>query len=201
MHRTEEKQRNIDTMKRLVAGDEDAFREVLELYKDPLYSFLRRFLNDQNLVEDVFQETFLQLYTSRETFNVERPLKPWLFTIAANKAKDALRKIKRTSSISLGAIGEPGESSIDDVLNSITSFEQTPDDDVLKEETAVRVRKLISEMPENLRTILVLAFFKQFSYKQMAEILEIPIGTVKSRLHSAVVQFTKRWNVNEKENQ
>ena len=86
------------------AGNELAFREIVERYKNPLYSFLRRFLNKQDLVEDVFQETFLQLYTSRDKFDSSRPLHPWLFTIAANKAKDALRKMQRTSAMSLGAI-------------------------------------------------------------------------------------------------
>ncbi len=174
-------------------GDEEAFKEIVSRYKNPLYGFLRRFLNQQDLVEDVFQDTFLQLYISKDSFDQGRPLRPWLFTIAANKAKDALRKIQRHSTVSLGAIADTGDATVDDVVNILISYEITPDQEVSEDETKARVRAIIAEMPENLKAILILAYFEQFSYKQMAEILSIPIGTVKSRLHTAVVHFTRKW--------
>ena len=188
-------QKNDDTelLVRYMAGDEDAFGEIVSLYKNPLYAFLRKFLNQQALVEDVFQDTFLQLYTSREKFDTDRPLRPWLFTIAANKAKDALRKIQRRSEMSLGTAAISEEVSIDDLFNMLSSYEQTPLDEVSKDETAQQVRVIIADLPENLRIILTLSYFEQFSYKQMAEILSIPIGTVKSRLHTAVLQFAQKW--------
>ena len=180
-------------LQRYKEGDEDAFREIVTRYKNPLYAFLRRFLNRQDLVEDVFQETFLQLYSSKDKFDISRPLHPWLFTIAANKAKDALRKMQRESAMGMGAIADAGGVSVDDVVNLLTSYQTTPLDEASGSETAQRVREIIAKMPENLRGILILAYFEQFSYKQMAEILSIPIGTVKSRLHTAVVHFMKKW--------
>jgi len=77
--------------------------------------------------------------------------------------------------------------SFDDMLNTITSDPTMPYEELQKNETALRVDQIISSMPDNLREILLLSYFKRFSYKQMAEILSIPIGTVKSRLHTAVV--------------
>ena len=174
-------------------GHEEAFRVIVTRYKNSLYAFLRRFINQQDIVEDVFQETFLQLYSSRDSFDADRPLRPWLFTIAANKAKDALRKIQRQSTLSMGTIADAGDVSLDEVVNILSSYETTPDDEVTRDETARRVRQVIADMPENLRAILILAYFEQFSYKHMAEILSIPIGTVKSRLHTAVVHFMKKW--------
>ncbi|MCD6393367.1 MAG: sigma-70 family RNA polymerase sigma factor [Planctomycetes bacterium] len=194
-----DKYTDAELLKRYREGDETAFREIVERYKNPLYSFLRRFLNRQDLVEDVFQETFLQLFASRDSFDTSRPLRPWLFTIAANKAKDALRKMQRHSSMSIGAIADSGDVSVDDVINILTSYKTTPADEVTTEETARRVREVVADMPENLRGILILAYFEQFSYKHMAEILSIPIGTVKSRLHTAVMHFTKRWNAANRE--
>lgn len=182
-----------ELLQRYRKGDEQAFREIVNRYKNPLYAFLRRFVNQDDVVEDVFQETFLQLYASRDSFDANRPLRPWLFTIAANKAKDALRKMQRQSSMSMGAIADAGEFSLDEVVNILTSYETTPEDEVSSEETAQRVRQIVAEMPDNLRGILILAYFEQFSYKHMAEILSIPIGTVKSRLHTAVVYFMKKW--------
>jgi RNA polymerase sigma-70 factor (ECF subfamily) len=85
------------------------------------------------------------------------------------------------------------ELSFDDMLNTVTADETMPYDELQKNETATRVGRIVADMPENLREILILAYFQRFSYKQMAEILGIPIGTVKSRLHTAVGRFAKEW--------
>ena len=182
-----------ELLTRYTEGEEAAFREIVNRYKNGLYAFLRMFLNRRELVEDVFQETFLQLFSSRESFDTNRPLRPWLFTIAANKAKDALRKWQRKNAIPIGTMTDSEDLSFDDMLNSVTSDSTMPYEQLQKGETAVRVRRIIADMPENLREILVFAYFNRFSYKQMAEILSIPIGTVKSRLHTAVGRFAKEW--------
>jgi len=176
-----------------IEGDEAAFREIVSRYKNILYAFLMQFLNRRDLVEDAFQETFLQLFTSRESFDTSRPLRPWLFTIAANKAKDALRKQQRTAAIPIGSIADSQEMSFDEMLNTLTSDTTTPYKNLEKSETALRVGQIIANMPENLREILILAYFNKFSYKQIAQMLSIPIGTVKSRLHTAVGRFAKEW--------
>ncbi|MHC4426762.1 MAG: RNA polymerase sigma factor [Planctomycetota bacterium] len=178
---------------RYTAGEEAAFGEIVNRYKNSLYAFLRQFLNRHDLVEDVFQETFLQLFASRESFDKSRPLRPWLFTIAANKAKDALRKWQRTSAVAIGTMADSQELSFDDMLNSVTSDRTLPYEELQKDETASLVGQIIADMPDNLREILILAYFQRFSYKQMAKILGIPIGTVKSRLHTAVGRFAKEW--------
>jgi len=188
-----QKPTDAELLARFAEGDEAAFREIVNRYKNGLYSFLKQFLSHQDMVEDVFQETFLQLFTSRDSFDASRPLRPWLFTIAANKAKDALRKRQRTDAIPIGSIADSQEMSFDDVLNTLTSDTTMPYDNLQKSETASRVGQIITNMPENLREILILAYFDKFSYKQMASILSIPIGTVKSRLHTAVGRFAKEW--------
>ncbi|MHC4423376.1 MAG: RNA polymerase sigma factor, partial [Planctomycetota bacterium] len=186
-----DKESDAELLNRYAAGEEAAFREIVNRYKNSLYAFLWKFLNRHDLVEDVFQETFLQLFTSRQSYDPTRSLRPWLFTIAANKAKDALRKQQRTAAIPIGTIAESQDLSFNDVLNALTSDRTMPYEQLQQDEIAVRVRKIIADMPENLREILILAYFSKFSYKQMAEILSIPIGTVKSRLHTAVGRFGK----------
>jgi len=188
-----EKLSDAELLSRAAAGDEGAFREIVNRYKNGLYAFLRNFLNRYDLVEDVFQETLLQLYTSQASFDTSRPLRPWLFTIAANKAKDALRKMQRTAAIPIGAMTGPEEMSFNDALNVLTATEVRPYEQLQTDETAESVRRIIADMPENLREILILAYFNKFSYKQMAQVLSIPIGTVKSRLHTAVGRFAKEW--------
>lgn len=194
MEHTFDQMKDSELLQRYMEGDEAAFREIVRRYKHSLYAFLRQFLNRMDLVEDVFQETFLQLFNSRESFDLNRPLRPWLFTIAANKAKDALRKAQRTSAVSIGAISDEQDMSFDEMLNTLSSNNSIPYDELEKSETRARVDQVIANMPANLREILVLAYFSKFSYKQMAETLSIPIGTVKSRLHTAVARFAKDWN-------
>jgi len=188
-----EKLTDAELLARYAAGDEDSFREIVARYKNSLYAFLKQFLNKRDMVEDVFQETFLQVFASRESFDTDRPLRPWLFTIAANKAKDALRKSQRAAAIPIGTISESQEMSFDDVLNTLNFDTTMPYEELERNETASRVGQVIADMPGNLREILILAYFNRFSYKQMAEILSIPIGTVKSRLHTAVARFAKDY--------
>jgi len=184
-----------ELLNRYVAGEEDAFQELVGQYKDSLYGFLRRFLSRSDLVEDVFQETFMQLYVSRGTFDVSRPLRPWLFTIAANKAKDALRRMQRSESTYLGNMFGSDDYSMDDALNVLDCDVTMPHDELIKSETAHAVKRVISKMPEKLREIILLAYFHKFSYAEIARILEIPVGTVKSRLHTAVARFAEDWEM------
>ncbi len=180
-------------LERYAAGEEEAFQELMGRYRDSVYAFLRRFLSRSDMVEDVFQETFLQLFVSRDTFDVSRPLRPWLFTIAANKAKDALRRMQRTESTQLGNMFGTEESSIDDVINAFEHNDQMPYDDLIRDERADSVKRTLNRLPEKLREIILLAYFHKFSYAEIAGMLDIPIGTVKSRLHTAVGRFAELW--------
>jgi RNA polymerase sigma-70 factor, ECF subfamily len=182
-----------ELLKRYAAGEEDAFQELVRQYKDSLYAFLRRFLNRSDLIDDVFQETFMQLYVSRNTFDLSKPLRPWLFTIAANKAKDALRRSQRVDSTNLGSMFDNEESSVDDVLNTLDHDEHMPYDNLIKDETAAAVQRVISRIPAKLREILILGYYHKFSYAEIAGMLKIPVGTVKSRLHTAVGRFAEDW--------
>jgi RNA polymerase sigma-70 factor (ECF subfamily) len=182
-----------ELLKRYAAGEEEAFQELVRQYRDSVYAFLRRFLSQSDLVDDVFQETFMQLYVSRDTYDLSRPLRPWLFTIAANKAKDALRRMQRIDSANLGSMFDSDEHSIDDVLNTLDCDTRMPYDDLIRHETAESVKRIISRMPTKLREILVLAYFHKFSYAEIAGVLGIPVGTVKSRLHTAVGRFAEDW--------
>jgi RNA polymerase sigma-70 factor (ECF subfamily) len=187
------KNSDAELLKLYESGNEEAFRELTNRYKDNLYAFLRRFLGRQDLVEEVFQETFLQMYNSRDSFDRSRPLKPWLFTIAANKAKDKLRSRQRKSAMSIGNIADSNEMSFEEMVNTLSSDNTEPYSELIGKERSERVREIISNMPETYREILIFAYFNQFSYKQIADILSIPIGTVKSRLHTAVGRFAKEW--------
>ena len=175
-------------------GDIPAFRTLIQRHQDDLLRFLVRLTGDRQTAEDVFQETFLQVHISADTFDATRRFKPWLFTIAANKARDMLRKKLRRQEVDLSAPvnrdpAEGGQTFIDLMEVSIPP----PDEGLQSQERDQLVQKAVDRMPQSLKEILLLAYFQRLSYAQIAEELDIPLGTVKSRLHSAVASFAKQW--------
>ena len=175
-----------------VGGDRAAFAELIGRYRDQLLHFLTRFLGSATSAEDVFQETFVQVHLSAEMFDVSRRFKPWLFTIAANKARDYHRKHGRQTVLSLSAPmdwGHEGRPYVD-LLQAELPSPQTP---ILDAERSRLVKSVVDSLNPHLREILLLSYFQRLSYNQIADTLEIPLGTVKSRLHTAVAAFAKTW--------
>lgn len=173
-----------------IDGDHGALRLLIERYHDPLIAFLTRLMGNRTEAEDVFQDTFLQIHQSLDTFDQTRRFKPWLFTIAANKGRDALRKRKRRHAVSLSApIDHDGGELVDLMEISVPEIGT----ELQREEQSAMVQTALDELPDRLREILLLAYFQKMSYAQVAEIFGIPIGTVKSRLHSAVAKFASAW--------
>lgn len=174
-------------------GDTSSFRALIERYHDPLIRFLNRLMGDRAAAEDVFQDTFLQVHQSIATFDATRRFKPWLFTIAANKGRDALRKNQRRSTVSLsasvgGSDGE-GRSFVDLMAIDLPG----PGSEIEAEEQSVMVQRAIDAMSPRLKEVLLLAYYQKLTYQQIADLFGVPIGTIKSRLHSAVASFATKW--------
>ena len=175
-------------------GDRAAFTKLMGRYSNELLHFLTRFLGSRAAADDVFQETFLQIHLSADTFDTERRFKPWLFTIAANKARDYHRKHSRSSAMSLSAsIDSDGEG--ERFVDLLQAKIPNPDMPLLDAERSRLVKMAIDSLPVHLREILLLSYFQGFSYNQIADSLEIPLGTVKSRLHTAVAAFARAWKL------
>lgn len=174
-------------------GDRNSFAQLMARYQRELYHFLVRFLGDRAAAEDVFQETFLQVHQSADQFDLSRRFRPWLFTIAANKARDLIRSQARRPTNPLSASISPGDDESGEFIDLMQSTAAMPDDSIQREELQELVKKTVMHMPDHLREILLLSYFHQFPYKQISDILDIPLGTVKSRLHAAVAHFADRW--------
>lgn len=174
-------------------GDRTSFTQLMERYQRELFHFLVRFLGDRAAAEDVFQETFLQVHQSADQFDPQRRFRPWLFTIAANKARDLMRSNARRPTSPLQAAISNSDDSSGQFIDLMSANTELPGDPMEKEEIQAKVRQAVMNLPENLREILLLSYFHQFPYKQISDILQIPLGTVKSRLHAAVAQFADRW--------
>ena len=176
------------------AGATELLEVLINRYSKELYGFLARFLGDATLAQDVFQETFLQIHLSKHTFTQGRRFRPWLFTVAANKARDAMRARGRQRTVSIDASpGSNQDGQAGSFVDLIASGELTPSQKYSKAEAAELVQEVVAQMPDHLREVLILAYFQQLPYKEIADIVEIPVGTVKSRLHTALGSFAKLW--------
>jgi RNA polymerase sigma-70 factor (ECF subfamily) len=183
-------------------GDEGAFRALIDRYHDDLMRFLYRMVGDRQGAEDVFQEAFLQAHLSGSTFDQSRRFRPWFFTIAANKARDLLRKNKRRRMLELSApVGGRGGGSAGGVsfVDLLEIDVDAPGERMDLDERDALVQRVLDSMSPTLREVLLLAYFQRLSYAQIADDLGIPLGTVKSRLHAAVAAFGRGWKALVKE--
>jgi len=180
-------------IERYRAGETQAFDALVRRYRNELFHFLIRFMGKRSAAEDVFQNAFIQVHQSLDTFDTDRRFKPWLFTIAANKGRDFMRKQKRRPTVPLSApISRSGDEG-QDFVDLMQADLPMPDERMQDEELAGKVRQAVDAMPEHLREILMLAYFEKLPYAEIADVLGIPLGTVKSRLHAAVGQFAEKW--------
>lgn len=176
------------------SGETGALEVLIDRHHDKLMRFLIRLLNDKSAADDVFQETFIQVHLSADTYDAERRFEPWLFTIAANKARDLLRKTSRRKALDLSSpIQGAGSSDGATFADLLAGPGQTAAVEVTTSERERLVQRAVSDLPVSLREVILLAYFQKMSYNQIADVLQIPLGTVKSRLHSAVATFGKRW--------
>jgi len=177
-------------------GARDAFGLLVRRYERELYGYLRRYLGDANLADDVFQNTFLQLYTKVDTYQIGRPVRPWLYTIATHQAIDAMRRAGRHQALSLEQQRERGaDGEVRTLIGMLEAQDPGPRDLAQLEERRLSVRASVDRLPEFLRQVVVLAYYQGLKYREIAEVLAIPVGTVKSRLHAALVKLQEAWNV------
>ncbi len=176
------------------AGDASAFEHLIRRHHDDLLRFLVRLTGDRAAAEDVFQDAFLQVHISASTFDTTRRFKPWLFTIAANKGRDHLRKKTRRRTLTLSApVGGSGGDSGVSFIDLMEVDCKAPNDAMDEAERDAQVQEAVDRLPWTLREILLLAYFQKLTYAQIADELGIPLGTVKSRLHASVAAFAKQW--------
>jgi RNA polymerase sigma-70 factor, ECF subfamily len=182
-------------LERFLQGHQDAFAALVCRYERELYGYLRRYLGDASLAEDVFQNTFLQLYTRIRTYESGRPVRPWLYTIATHQAIDALRRAGRHQAISLDQHREEsGNGDLQNLVSLLQSRGPSPLEQVQTDERKELIRESVDRLPDFLRQVVVLAYYQGLKYREIADILNIPVGTVKSRLHSALLRLQEAWN-------
>jgi RNA polymerase sigma-70 factor (ECF subfamily) len=175
-------------------ADPEAFPELVHRYERELYSYLRRYLGDAPMAEDAFQATFLQVHLKCDQFDEGRRFRPWLYTIATNQAIDAQRRNKRHKSVSLDRNTRPeGSDDVGSLMDLLTSREPAPETRIESTQRRDWVRNAVEGLPDGLRDAVRLVYYQGLKYREAADILDIPVGTVKSRLHSAILKLNESW--------
>jgi RNA polymerase sigma-70 factor, ECF subfamily len=168
-------------------GNRDAFEELVHRYERELYRYLRRRLGDAHLAEDAFQTTFLQVHLKCQQFEAGRRFRPWLYAIAGHQAVDLLRRNRRHKAVSLDAAREDGSDDKRQPLGSLLENEGAdPGQRLRRIEDRQWTRLALRKIPTKARQVLVLVVHKGLAYREAAKVLGIPVGTVKSRMHSAL---------------
>jgi RNA polymerase sigma-70 factor (ECF subfamily) len=184
-----------DLLARLRAGQRDLFGTLVRRYERELYGYLRRYLGDDDLAADVFQNTFVQVFVKIEQYQTGRPARPWLYAIATNQAIDALRRRKRRVDGRADPLlaGEEGGDGGRPLFEVLRDRDLGPVEQAEGAETRQLVRDAVDRLPDLLRQVVVMAYFQGLRYQEIADALDIPLGTVKSRLHAALAKLTEAW--------
>jgi len=162
-------------------GDQKAYADLLSRYNGPLYNLLYRMVHSKEETEDLVQEAFMKAFAALPTFNEEFAFSTWLYKIAINNTIDHLRK-KRLRTYSLD---KPIQSKEGEVKREYPDLTWEADKEVLSTEKTTIISKAIDELPEKYRIAIVLRHSEEKSYEEIAEILNIPLGTVKARIFRA----------------
>lgn len=176
-----------------LAGEPGRFEQLVRRHNRELYHFLVRFTGNRAAAEDLVQEAFLQVHVSAAGFDLSRRFRPWLFAIAANKARDMMRWRSRRPELPLEGGSSGSDESGGSLLELLSGQDRDPSDCLAEQEHQQLVREVVEQMPDHLREALILGYYHRLAYKEIAEILAIPLGTVKSRLHAAVGHFAREW--------
>lgn len=176
-------------------GDRELFAQLVYRYERELYSYLRRYLGDAALAEDVFQLSFLQVHLKCDQFVPGRRFRPWLYAIATHQAIDARRRDRRHRIRSLDEALDDGTMADSARLTDVLESGQAGPDTVAEDaERARQIRETLEALPESMNAIIQLVYYQGMKYREAAEVLDIPVGTVKSRMHAAIARLTEQWS-------
>ncbi len=177
------------------SGDRGLYETLMRRYEREIYSYLRRYIGNAELAEDAFQGTFLQVHLKCHQFDPSRRFRPWLYAIATNQAIDVQRRNKRHRMVSLDR-SSSGER--DDRTNSwsekLVGNSTDPHRAAADEENSRWVHESVSSLGESMQQVIQLVYYQGLKYREAAEALGIPVGTVKSRLHAAVQRLGLLWD-------
>ena len=164
-------------------GNENAYIELVNRYKDKLINFIFNYLGDIESSEDVVQETMIKLYQKKHYYKEIAKFSTWLYTIAKNLANTELRKRKQRKTTLLSQFSK------DDKMYDLPSNDIEVGQEIQTEIVSKIIREAVDQLSEKFKTVITLRDIQQLSYEDISEIIDVPIGTVKSRINRARLQL------------
>lgn len=177
---------DVEVMSEVAAGNTEAYGKIVNRYRGRLYSFVFRFVNDRETAEDIVQETFLRAFRKRREYRAIANFSTWLFTIAGNLAKSELRRRKRWRLFSLHK-DDDSETGIE-----LPDESYMPDRMTESSIANVQIQEAIQSLPASYRQVVLLRDVEGLSYQEIAEIIQSPVGTVKSRVNRARLRLQQK---------
>ena len=170
---------------RFQKGDEQSYIELVNRYRDRIINFIYRFEKDTESAEDIVQDALLKVYTHKHYYKNIAKFSTWLYTIAGNLAKTELRKKKTRKVTNLSQMGP------EDKDFELTSNEPETDKATQNEYLEKRIQIAINKLPLHFKTVTILREIQELSYEEISKIVDVPLGTVKSRINRARLQLQK----------
>ncbi|MBM7606659.1 RNA polymerase sigma factor SigW [Metabacillus litoralis] len=166
-------------IKQVKKGDQNAFAEIVDLYKDKIYQLCYRMLGNAHEAEDIAQEAFIRSYVNIHTYDMNKKFSTWLYRIATNLCIDRIRKKKPDYYLDAEISGTEGLT----MYSQVASQDALPEEELETIELQETIQKEILKLPDKYRTVIVLKYIDELSLIEISEILDIPVGTVKTRIH------------------
>jgi RNA polymerase sigma-70 factor (ECF subfamily) len=169
--------------------DEEAFETLVHRYERRLFGYLNGILHDAGLAEEVFQATFLRVHLKCRSFATGRSFRPWLYAIATHQAIDTLRRERRHRRAECRST-----SACEGGLDSLAADGLSPAEEAVGREEQRRVRRTLGRLPAIHRTAVQLIYTEGLAYREAADVMGVPVGTVKSRIHAALASLGRAWS-------
>lgn len=186
-----------ELMRRFVeVGDRQCLETLIRRYQHELYNYLRRYMADDGLAEDAFQLTFVNVFQKADQFDPQRRFRPWLYRIAVHQAIDLKRHEGRRATHSLDVASDSSNGRVTTEASTLADYRQPSGDPLVDDELRQNMRAAIEQIGEPGRSALELIYLQGMPYRDAAEILNVPVGTVKSRVHAAVRKLSTIWQRN-----
>lgn len=177
-----------EKIKRVKKGDQAAYEEVVQIFQNRIYQHCFRMIGNIHEAEDLAQEVFIRAYVNIHSFDNNRNFSTWIYRIATNLTIDRLRKRKPDYYLDAEIKGTEGLN----MYSQLAASEGIPEDEVESLELQSYIHREISSLPPIYRSIIILRYLEEFTLKQISEILDIPLGTVKTRIHRGREALRKR---------
>ncbi len=174
-------------------GDRQLFAELVQRYERELYNYLRRYLGDAEQAEDVFQTSCLMVHLKCDQFEPGRRFRPWLYAVATNAAIDAQRREKRHKAASLDRNRKDARQDEPRLTDMLISDDPDPLAEASRLESGEWVQAALDELSGQMRDVVNLVYFQGLKYREAAEALNVPVGTIKSRMNAAVNKLYEFW--------